>query len=81
MASNFPTAYIRVASQTYVLQHIFLFMFQFCLPDSHPRHNTKTFVISLVPSLHLCGAVHCVLCQDGGAGAGNPRFRTLLTVL
>ena len=25
MASNFPTAYIRVASQTYVLQHIFHF--------------------------------------------------------
>ena len=23
MASNFPTAYVRVASQTYVLQHIF----------------------------------------------------------
>ena len=22
MASNFPTAYVRVASQTYVLQHI-----------------------------------------------------------
>ena len=24
MASNFPTAYVRVASQTYVLQHILL---------------------------------------------------------
>ena len=24
VASNFPTAYVRVASQTYVLQHIFL---------------------------------------------------------
>ena len=24
MASNFPTAYVRVTSQTYVLQHIFL---------------------------------------------------------
>ena len=23
MASNFPTAYVRVASQTYVLQHIY----------------------------------------------------------
>ena len=25
MAYNFPTAYVRVASQTYVLQHIYLF--------------------------------------------------------
>ena len=25
MASNFPTAYVRVVSQTYVLQHIFIF--------------------------------------------------------
>ena len=26
VASNFPTAYVRVASQTYVLQHIFIFI-------------------------------------------------------
>ena len=27
MASNFPTAYVRVASQTYVLQHIYIEQF------------------------------------------------------
>ena len=28
VASNFPTAYVRVASQTYVLQHIFKMIHQ-----------------------------------------------------
>ena len=36
MASNFPTAYIRVASQTYVLQHIFFIEVQVHVPGPAP---------------------------------------------
>ena len=41
MASNFPTAYVRVASQTYVLQHILTYpaasQYSFCLYLEHTR--------------------------------------------
>ena len=33
MASNFPTAYVRVASQTYVLQHISIYLFYSTMLD------------------------------------------------
>ena len=38
MASNFPTAYVRVASQTYVLQHIFRHV------ATQRVHHTLTYV-------------------------------------
>ena len=41
MASNFPTAYIRVASQAYVLQHICIIVFcsDYCVVDRTVRLN------------------------------------------
>ena len=57
MASNVPTAYVRVASQTYVLQHISLMQFKWNIaeyglllfvlkinqPGYVPQHNRPAF--------------------------------------
>ena len=67
MASNFPTAYVRVASQTYVLQHIFAAKPTFHSDSPLLNNNEPVFSVPLPVRGERPGRRH----RDGGRQAGR----------
>ena len=71
-ASNFPTAYVRIASQTYVLQHIFsISKHKANTTELHPKVRQTCLNLKLMSANNGGGATASEVWRGGGGFQQN----------